>query len=125
MNNLYNTQLQQQHQQADKPYYGYNDNKMGLPGLQQESLFSMAIYDMDSLAQNQQKQLQEPPAAPPSSNTAAFHPVDEYKDLSLRELLDLSDDFLFDDEMNGGAPSMNPTTLPMTATSQFPQMQQE
>lgn len=68
---------------------------------QPESLFGMALYDFDTLAADvgfhaavttlpARHNLHGPPPI--------FHPVDEYKDLSLREILDLSDDFLSGDE---------------------------
>ena len=62
-----------------------------------DSLFSMALYDFEQLAQHNDSsfaktQVQHPDAA------AAFHPVDEYKDMSLREILDISDDFLLEDK---------------------------
>lgn len=72
--------------------------KKGLP-FQSESLFGMALYDFDTLAAdvgfhaNITLPACHHPHAPP-----VFHPVDEYKDLSLKEILDLSDDFLSSDE---------------------------
>jgi hypothetical protein len=69
-----------------------------------ESLFSMALYDFDTSAQcetggmqhSQQHQQQRQPQQRHPQPT--FHPVEEYKDLSLKEILDLSDDFIFGDE---------------------------
>lgn len=72
------------------------DQKMKISALQNKnSLYSMALYDLESLTTQTQQTNTAPVQGQPSS--AAFHPVDEYKDLSLKELLDLSDDFLFDD----------------------------
>lgn len=73
-----------------------------------ESLFSMAMYDLDSASPAET--LEPLPAHQPSSRSAAFHPVDEYKDLSLRELLDLTDDFLFDNQ-GSAADALAPTPL--------------
>jgi hypothetical protein len=107
MNNFYNTILHHQNHQTNKSYYGYSDNKMGM-ALPQESLFSMAMYD----------QMVEPVThkhhehVPARNNSVGFHPVEECKDLSLRELLDLTDDFLFDEEMDSNMNNLNPTPLP-------------
>jgi hypothetical protein len=84
-------------------YNNYQDRSNGMMGytkkgflpLQQtESLYGMALYDFETIANDVGL-----PAAPmhPSFQTAhppVFHPVDEYKDLSLKEILDLSDDFM-------------------------------
>jgi Helicase associated domain len=70
----------------------------GFP-FQSESLFGMALYDFDTLAADVglhagvTRPARHVHAPPPF-----FHPVDEYKDLSLKEILDLSDDFLSSDE---------------------------
>jgi hypothetical protein len=79
---------------------GYdNDTSKRELHLQPESLFSMAMYDMDSLGQQQQHPEQKQDLEPLPVNTQfSFYPVDEYKDLSLRELLELSDDYLFAEE---------------------------
>lgn len=84
---------------------------------QPDSLFSMALYEFEA-AQSQQQQAQEPPKRP-----GHFYPVDEYKDLSLREILDISDDFLFDEAdsaprpmvpvSSAVAPLMPPATSPI------------
>jgi hypothetical protein len=91
-----------------------------------ESLFSMASYDFDTSArcetggmQHQQQQQRQPQQHHPKPR---FHPVEEYKDLSLKEILDLSDDFIFGDE----DPSMSshllmepvPCPVPSRMTSQ-------
>jgi hypothetical protein len=91
-----------------------------------ESLFSMASYDFDTSAQcetggmqhSQQQQCQPQQRHPQPT----FYPVEEYKDLSLKEILDLSDDFIFGDE----DPSMSshlltepvPCPVPSRMTSQ-------
>jgi hypothetical protein len=84
----------------------YNNEKR-FYGAQPESLFSMAMYDLDATPVESMEPL---PAHQPSSASAAFHPVDEYKDMSLRELLDLTDDFLFDSQANA-ADVLAPTPL--------------
>jgi hypothetical protein len=70
-----------------------------------ESLFSMALYDFDTSAQCETGVLQHPQQYPQQhpqlqqrQPQPTFHPVEEYKDLSLKEILDLSDDFIFGDE---------------------------
>lgn len=65
-----------------------------------ESLYGMALYDFDSIATD--VGLISPRAFHHSQTRApsVFHPVDDYKDLSLREILDLSDDFLANEEDN-------------------------
>jgi hypothetical protein len=80
--------------------------------LQPESLFSMAMYDMDSLGQPHFQQ-QEDLEPLPANTQPGFYPVDEYKDMSLRELLDLSDDYLFGDEEENrmGNSMLNPIPL--------------
>lgn len=70
---------------------GAQSGKKGLP-YQSESLFGMALYDFDTVAND--AGLQTPPMHRPQAQQPIFHPVDEYKDLSLKEILDLSDDFL-------------------------------
>ena len=101
MNSNFNTHVPR----ADKQFFGLTDNKMGL-GLQQESLFSLAMYDVDNVATNNQKQDQP-------TQSAVFHPVDEYKDMTLRELLDLSDDYLFD----GTESNVHSTLMPIPVHS--------
>jgi Helicase associated domain len=69
-----------------------------------ESLFGMAFYDFEggdfSASHAMAGTLPRSHVSPP-----VFHPVDEYKDLSLREILDLSDDFLSnDDQLLGNVP---------------------
>lgn len=88
-------------------------NKKGLP-YQSESLFGMALYDFDTLANDVGLVTAGAPTTVPPTfqgQPPIFHPVEEYKDLSLREILDLSsDDFLpanNDDEDQ----LLNPTEL--------------
>jgi Helicase associated domain len=102
MNHMFNTRM------SDMGHpYTYNDGKLSL-SLQPGSLFSMALFDLDTFAHNNESL--------PNTNQqpAVFHPIDEYKDLSLKEILDLSDDFLFEDgESRAISPSMlDPTPLP-------------
>lgn len=79
--------------------------KQGLAVSQPESLLGMALYDFDTLATDAGL-YGNGSCHPGTPNTnarsvaPAFHPVDEYKDLSLKEILDLSDDFLSPDEDN-------------------------
>lgn len=113
MNGFYNNNTQEQDRflynngfrpnNKQMPMNNNKINKMGLQ-MQPDSLFSMAFYDFDQVAQQE-----APPAQAP-----AFHPVDEYKDLSLKEILDLSDDFAFGDEDPAPA-TMNP--IPLNAPS--------
>jgi hypothetical protein len=80
--------------------FGYlNENKREL-SFQTESLFSMAMYIMDSFDQQQHQKLeQQQDLEPLPTNTElTFYPVDEYKDDPLRECLELSDDYLFGEE---------------------------
>jgi Helicase associated domain len=65
--------------------------KKSLP-YQPESLFGMALYDFDTVAYD--VGMANPLMHRQHSQQPIFHPVDEYKDLSLKEILDLSDDFL-------------------------------
>jgi Helicase associated domain len=65
--------------------------KKNLP-YQSESLFGMALYDFDTMAYD--VGMSNPLMHRPMVQQPIFHPVDEYKDLSLKEILDLSDDFL-------------------------------
>jgi hypothetical protein len=87
-----------------------------------ESLFSMALYDFDTSAQcdtgglqhsQQQQQQQRYPQQRQPQPT--FHPVEEYKDLSLKEILDLSDDFIFgeEDPMLSSPMMMEPVPCPV------------
>ena len=66
---------------------------------QTESLYGMAMYDFDTLnsdiqATTTSSVLSPSPLRAVQGPPPVFHPVDEYKDLSLKEILDLSDDFL-------------------------------
>uniref|UniRef100_A0A7S2Y8D8 Helicase-associated domain-containing protein n=1 Tax=Entomoneis paludosa TaxID=265537 RepID=A0A7S2Y8D8_9STRA len=73
------------------------------------SLFAMAMYDMPSQQQNANA-----PALP--SAPSHFYPVEEYKDLSLREILDLSEDCLFSDDEDS-APVIAPLRAPSAPMS--------
>jgi hypothetical protein len=113
MNQMFNTY------QPDMRSNGYNEQKMKFNIQNNNSLFSMALYDLDSIASSQHVSTYH--GQHQQSAAAAFHPVDEYKDLSLKELLDLSDDFLFDD-IN---PSLlEPSPLPTGVPSQTVQEHQ-
>jgi len=92
-------------QSTDKMFaMGDKRNMTGKP----DSLFSMALYDSDLMNQAHLSLDALPPQAP----APGFHPVDEYKDLSLKELLELSDEYMFreDDEKNLNA-ALNPIPL--------------
>jgi hypothetical protein len=81
---------------------GHEGNMGSAKGLpyQSESLFGMALYDFDTLAADVgfHTAVNLPPRHNPHGPPPVFHPVDEYKDLSLKEILDLSDDFLSNEE---------------------------
>jgi hypothetical protein len=62
---------------------------------QPESLFSMAL--LETMMARQHETLAAAAAATVPA-APGFYPVDEYKDLSLKEILDISDDFLFADD---------------------------
>lgn len=79
---------------------------------QSESLYGMALYDFDTLAADVGL-----PSAGRNYVPPIFHPVDEYKDLSLKEILDLSDDFISgeDDHLLGSYNNdycLEPTPFP-------------
>jgi len=127
MNKLFNNQYQQA---MERGGLGFNSpvlSKKSLP-YQSESLFGMALYDFDTIANDVglqsplafQRSMINPQAA--AGGPPVFHPVDEYKDLSLREILDLSDDFLSndDDQMMGMEPV--PFANKSSASSQPPQV---
>jgi hypothetical protein len=64
---------------------------------QSDSLLGLALYDFDCftpdvsfLSNTRQNPHSEPPV---------FHPVDEYKDLTLKEILDLSDDIIMNEDV--------------------------
>jgi hypothetical protein len=64
---------------------------------QPDSLFSMAL--LETMVARQHETLAAAAATAATGPAApGFYPVDEYKDLSLKEILDISDDFLFADE---------------------------
>jgi hypothetical protein len=97
MNNLSNTTVVcSGYGNNNKNNNNNNNNIRGISFLP-ESLFSMAIYcDMDdSLGQQQDL---EPLPAYACTQTSSFYPVDECKDLSLKEILALYDDYFFDHE---------------------------
>lgn len=90
MNQLFNTY--NMNMNGMNPTMDYDNTKKSFGPSQPDSLFSMALYEFEAA---QQQQLVAAPAAP--KRPGHFYPVDEYKDMSLREILDISDDFLFDD----------------------------
>jgi hypothetical protein len=112
MNTLLNVTVPHQHQTVKvcSDYFGNinSNNKRDFLSLQPESLFSMAMYDMDTLShqmqqhQHQLEKQQDLEALPAKVQFAfylAFYPVeDENKDLSLGEILELSDDYLSGEE---------------------------
>lgn len=56
----------------------------------------MALYDFDCLTSDVGYQTSVRQS--PHSSQPVFHPVDDYKDLTLREILDLSDDIIISDD---------------------------
>ncbi|KAL7571535.1 hypothetical protein ACA910_020954 [Epithemia clementina (nom. ined.)] len=54
-----------------------------------ESLFSMAMYDVGTMKSSRKTVFTHP---------SQFYPVEEYKDLGLRDILELSEDCLFSDD---------------------------
>jgi len=116
MNPLFNSapyKQQPTYKQSMASYGDNNNHKHGM-SLQPESLFSMAMYDVESTG-GQQLQVEPLPIRMPAPAAPAFHPVDEYKDMSLKQLLDLSDDYLFgdddDEEQPDAASMLNPIPL--------------
>lgn len=89
----------------DHPQAQYNmmqGNKSKNLGLNPESLYSMALYDFET-----SQDLSSAAAMQMQPQNNAFHPVEEYKDMSLREILDMSDDFLIDDLWGQSSQSAN------------------
>jgi Helicase associated domain len=71
----------------------------GLPkknNYQSDSLLGLALYDFDCLATD--VGFLAPPRPNPQAEQPIFHPVDEYKDLTLKEILDLSDDIIMNED---------------------------
>ena len=98
MNTLFINQYQQSMERGSMGFNSPVLSKKGLP-YQSESLYGMALYDFDSIAADVGLQSPLTPFRPTfQAPPPVFHPVDEYKDLSLREILDLSDDFLSNDD---------------------------
>jgi Helicase associated domain len=106
-------------------------------GVGQESLLSMALYDLEPTAfslphssssnnggagRTVEQPSQVPQARPPVLPPGLFHPVDEYKDLTLREILDLSDDYLFPDEPAPANPQNNMAQTPADIVSSAPRL---
>eukprot|EP00977_Amphora_coffeiformis_P022674 scaffold11193_cov166-Amphora_coffeaeformis.AAC.1 len=75
----------------------YDASKQKFVPAAQDSLFGLALAEFGSDAEHQHQQQWQTTLRSRPSGT--FHPVDsdEYKDVSLREILDITDDFLFDD----------------------------
>jgi len=97
----------------DNSFDALMERKKTLTGMQPESLYSMAMYDVETIVNQEMAQ-----PAPP-----AFYPVDEYKDLTLKEILDISDDFLFgsdDSLMDGISPSASGAPVPEGPVSSGP-----
>ena len=72
-----------------------------------ESLFSMAMYEVGSM----------PHSARTRNTRSQFYPVQEYKDLVLRDILDLSGDCLFSDDEEDDDHDM---VVPMAPVSSAP-----
>jgi hypothetical protein len=68
----------------------------------------MAYGMLDHSLGLQQQQQQQDLEPLPEYTQPAFYPVDEYRDVSLKALLDLSDDCLFDHEEDN---NMNNSTM--------------
>jgi Helicase associated domain len=64
---------------------------------QTDSLLGLALYDFDCFASDVGHL--PPPRQNPRTEHVGFHPVDEYKDLTLKEILDLSDDIIMNDDV--------------------------
>lgn len=92
MNQLYNTY----NMNGMGNTMNFDNTKKTFASAQPDSLFSMALYEFEAAQQHQQQQQAQGGDAA-NKRPGHFYPVDEYKDLSLREILDISDDFLFDD----------------------------
>jgi hypothetical protein len=93
------------HEEGNSNYMGFEAPMFKSPKkslfMPSESVFSMALYDFDTSAQCETGVLQYSQQQRESQlrqHQPTFHPVEEYKDLSLKEILDLSDDFIFGDE---------------------------
>ena len=63
---------------------------------QSDSLLGLTLYDFDCLATD--VGFLSPPRPNPNTEQPIFHPVDDYKDLTLKEILDLSDDIIMNDD---------------------------
>ena len=71
----------------------------GLPKnnhFQSDSLLGLALYDFDCLAPD--FGLLSQPRPNPHAEQPIFHPIDEYKELTLKEILELSDDIIMNDD---------------------------
>lgn len=97
----------------------YDSQKKTFGSAAPDSLFSMAMYEFEAAHQNHQLQQQRDVSS--SKRPGHFYPVDEYKDLSLREILDISDDFLFDDL----EPTTAPRPLPAVSANNPPMIKQQ
>jgi hypothetical protein len=118
-------ELEQQLEQQDleplpantEPTFGYrNDNKREI-SRQPESLLRMEIHDMASLGKHHLNQLEQQQDLEPVPGITqfAFYLVDEYKDLSLREIMSLPDDYLFGEEEENNmsnSPMLNSINVP-------------
>lgn len=100
------------------PNMNFDNTKKSFAPSAPDSLFSMALYEFEAAQQQQQQQQfnhqqqQHPLSADPASQRPGhFYPVDEYKDMSLREILDISDDFLFDDLDSNGPRQVAPPAM--------------
>jgi hypothetical protein len=92
----------------------YGNRKKSFAAPAPDSLFSMALYEFEA-AQQAHQQDAAASALPVLPKTPGhFYPVDEYKDMSLRDILDISDDFLFDD-LESAYPASQQTRVPRAA----------
>jgi Helicase associated domain len=102
MNSVFNNTYHMGGSFAGNSMEGGGKQKPSL-SLQPDSLFSMALYDFEEAAQQEMMA----PVAPQLKRPGHFYPVDEYKDLSLREILEISDDLIFDSNDNNNNSNNN------------------
>lgn len=79
-----------------------------------DSLLNMAFYDLEApVAPHTPTSFVPPQARISGFSQGLFHPVDEYKDMSVKDILDITDDFLFGEyrEEEGLEDILNPVPL--------------
>lgn len=109
-------------EEGNGDFRSYETSKMTFQGSKKSvfmpsaSLFSMALYDFDHSAQGMNGVLHQHVK---QQVQPTFHPVDEYKDMSLKEILDLSDDYIFgdDDPLLDSQPAMRMQPIPSSVPS--------